>query len=97
MSGRHARAATEPSGGLGPCCVRGNNAPYGAQGPGGIRKKALTLGLQDRGGLRIRKEKRRGRQASGENLIVLYRGAGRSLERGLHSPAYKELLHLARY
>ncbi len=97
INGRHAKATTRSSEGLRPCCVRGNDALSGAQSSREGRERALTLELQNRGGLRMRKEKRRRRQVSSEDLVVLYEGAERSLERGLHSSAYEGLLHLERH
>jgi len=98
----HGTRSTRQSGGrtqwgLRPRCVRGNDAPYGAQGPERGKEEALTLELQDREGMRMAKGKRRGKQASSENSVVLYEGAGRSLERRLHSSAYEGLLHLGRH
>jgi len=96
MFNRHVEATTKSSDDLRSCYVRGNDASYEAQDLEETREKALTLRLQSREKLRMRKEKRRERQVSSENLIVLYENVKRSLERDLHSSTYEELLHLER-
>jgi len=97
INDRHVKVTTRSSESLRSCCVRDNDALFEAQSLRERRERALTLKLQNREELRMRKEKRRRRQISNENLIVLYESVARSLERELHSSTYEELLHLERH